>query len=56
MNEYGLLCPKCNGATTVTNSRPKKNGTTKRDRKCLNCNYRFRTVEIVREKDRSDTE
>jgi transcriptional regulator NrdR family protein len=45
MTDSGLLCPKCNGGTTVYNSRPQKNGTTKRYRECLYCGHRFKTVE-----------
>ena len=54
MFESGLLCPKCNGATTIYNSRPKENGTTKRYRECLHCGYRFKTIEIVRKEDREN--
>ena len=58
MTESGLLCPKCNGATTVYNTRSTEYGTTKRWRKCLHCEYHFTTKEIVPEKykQRSDTE
>ena len=52
--ESGLLCPKCNGATTVYDSRPKENGTTKRYRECLHCGHRFKTIEIVRKEDREN--
>ena len=48
--ESGLLCPKCNGATTVYDSRPKPNGTTKRWRRCLHCDFKFTTRETVDEK------
>lgn len=50
MTDNGLLCPKCNSATKVYNSRPKPNGSTKRSRECLNCGFRFHTVEVVAEK------
>ncbi len=50
MTDSGLLCPKCNRATTVYDSRPKKDGTTKRYRECLNCGFRFQTREIAEEK------
>ena len=50
MTDSGLLCPKCNGGTTVYDSRPKKDGTTKRYRECLNCGFRFKTVEIAEAK------
>ena len=50
MTDSGLLCPKCNSATKVYNSRPKPNGTTKRSRECLSCGYRFRTVESATDK------
>ena len=56
IRDSGLLCPKCNKATTVYGTIQKENGTTKRYRKCLNCDYHFKTTECVREKDRSDTE
>lgn len=45
MSDSGLLCPKCKSETTVYNSRPKPNGTTKRSRECLHCGYRFKTIE-----------
>ena len=54
ITESGLLCPKCNGATTIYNSRPQENGTTKRYRECLHCGHRFKTIEIVRKEDREN--
>ena len=45
MTDSGFLCPKCKGGTTVYDSRPKKDGITKRYRECLYCGYRFKTVE-----------
>ena len=50
MTDTGLLCPKCNSATGVYDSRPKPNGTTRRYRKCLCCGFCFHTVEAVMEK------
>ena len=47
MTESGLLCPKCNSGTKTHDSRPKPNGTTNRYRECLNCGFRFRTIEVV---------
>lgn len=49
MIDSGLLCPKCNGKTKVYETRNKPNGTTKRYRKCLYCDYHFRTIESVEE-------
>ena len=41
-----MKCPKCNAlGLTCIDSRP-YNETIKRRRKCLNCGYRFSTVEI----------
>lgn len=51
ITDSGLLCPKCNSGTTVITTQNRKDGTTKRRRMCLNCDYRFNTVEIAREKD-----
>jgi transcriptional regulator NrdR family protein len=45
MIDSGMLCPKCKRATTIYNSRPKENGTTKRYRECLHCGFRFKTIE-----------
>lgn len=50
MTESGLLCPKCNGATAVYNSRSKPNNTIRRHRECLHCGFRFTTREFVADK------
>lgn len=47
MINTGMLCPKCKGATTVYDTRHKPDGSTKRNRECLCCGFRFRTVEKV---------
>lgn len=43
----GYKCPKCFFATTVTDSRPREDGTVRRRRKCLRstCRNRFTTIE-----------
>lgn len=50
MTESGMLCPKCNGGTTIYNTRNRPNGRTWRRRECLHCGYRFTTTEYVAEK------
>lgn len=40
-----MLCPMCNGQTKVTNSRPEDDCVNRR-RECLDCHYRFSTVEV----------
>ena len=41
-------CPKCGGATTVCDSRPEVD-CVNRIRRCLECGYKFRTVEYEEE-------
>lgn len=41
----GFLC-ECGGATQCMDSRPNKNGSVRRRRKCLTCGTRFTTWEI----------
>lgn len=40
-----MNCPVCDGATKVTNSRPNPD-TIRRRRVCLECGYRFTTIEM----------
>jgi transcriptional regulator NrdR family protein len=40
-----MTCPKCNEKTIVIDSITDEDSTTRR-RKCLECDYRFTTVEI----------
>lgn len=40
-----MNCPVCEGATTVIDSRPEADCVNRR-RRCLSCDYRFRTVEV----------
>lgn len=40
-----LLCPLCGGKTKIIDSRPEEDAVNRR-RKCLECGYRFLTVEI----------
>lgn len=40
-----MNCPMCNRGTRVIDSRPQSDHTL-RVRKCLECNYRFNTVEV----------
>lgn len=42
-----MTCPKCAGRTRIYDCRPDEAGETKmRRRECLECGYRFKTVEI----------
>lgn len=42
-----MLCPKCNSDNlTCIDSRP-SGGVTRRRRMCLECRYRFSTIEII---------
>lgn len=42
-----MTCPKCAGRTKVYDCRPDEAGETKtRRRECLECGYRFKTIEI----------
>ena len=40
-----MLCPMCDGETKVTDSRPKVDSVNRR-RECLECGFRFKTVEV----------
>jgi transcriptional regulator NrdR family protein len=40
-----MTCPVCGGDTHILDSRPSEDST-KRRRECLECMYRFSTVEI----------
>lgn len=40
-----MNCPVCEGATAVIDSRPESDSVNRR-RRCLSCDYRFRTVEV----------
>ena len=45
-----MKCPKCNGPTSVKDSRDyvyQENETTRRRRRCRKCGHRYSTVEIV---------
>ena len=42
-----MKCPKCDGKTIVTNSRPSEKKTIRRRRECMDCGYRFTTYEIT---------
>jgi len=42
-----VTCPKCGGDTTVADSRRSEAGdSVRRRRRCLECNFRFSTLEI----------
>ena len=43
-----MICPKCKKKTTVYNSRP-HGDTIRRHRKCLSCDKKFATLEILEE-------
>lgn len=40
-----MTCPVCGGDTKVIDSRPSEDSVQRR-RKCLECDYRFNTIEI----------
>lgn len=41
------FCPKCNGDSIVYNSRPTQSGCFRRDRKCRDCGFKYRTLEML---------
>jgi len=41
-----MLCPKCNGKSSVVDSRT-RNKTTWRKRYCPKCKYNYRTLEVL---------
>ena len=42
-----MNCIKCNGSTSVVDSRPQETFAVKRRRKCCKCGHRFSTIEQV---------
>ena len=42
-----MECPKCCSKTFVYDTQSKRDGDVWRKRKCLNCQYRFTTIESV---------
>ena len=40
-----MKCPVCGGATGIYNSRPEVD-CVRRSRKCYDCSFRFRTLEV----------
>jgi transcriptional regulator NrdR family protein len=46
-----MNCIKCNGTTSVLDSRRQETSAVKRRRKCGTCDYRFNTIEQVLTKD-----
>jgi len=40
-----MNCPVCNGTTGVVDSRPDEESVHRR-RRCFDCGYRFRTIEL----------
>jgi transcriptional regulator NrdR family protein len=40
-----MTCPECNGKTKVVDSRTDEDSTLRR-RECIDCGYRFSTVEV----------
>lgn len=51
-----MNCPKCNGKTTVMESRKQRGGTIRRRRRCTKCGTRFTTLEMIWEIDRKRTD
>jgi Zn ribbon nucleic-acid-binding protein len=43
-----MTCPNCNGKTKVVDSRTDEDSTERR-RECVECGYRFSTVEVDRD-------
>ena len=41
-----IHCSECSGESAVIDSRPSKTGIIRRRRQCLNCGYRWTTMEI----------
>ena len=46
-----MNCTKCNGTTSVLDSRRQETSAIKRRRKCGSCGYRFNTLEQLLTKD-----
>lgn len=46
-----MKCLKCRGVTNVTTTYQNENGTTRRRRQCLQCDFRFTTRENPDPKD-----
>ena len=46
-----MNCIKCNGSTSVVDSRPQETSAVKRRRKCSDCGHKFSTIEQVLTKD-----
>ena len=46
-----MNCIKCNGSTSVVDSRPQETSAIKRRRKCSDCGHKFSTIEQVLTKD-----
>lgn len=44
-----MTCPKCAGRTKIWDSRSEDGETKIRRRECLECGYRFKTIEIETE-------
>ena len=44
-----MICPKCQSKSKVYNSRP-VGDTTRRHRRCLKCNHKYSTLEILETK------
>lgn len=43
-----MMCPWCHGKTKVTETRTRENGgRIYRRRKCLDCDFRYSTIEVV---------
>jgi len=49
--EKKMNCTKCNGTTSVLDSRRQETSAIKRRRKCGTCGYRFNTLEQLLTKD-----
>lgn len=41
-----MVCPKCGGGSTVCKNSRYKEGTVYRRRTCLDCGWKFSTVEV----------
>lgn len=44
-----MVCPKCNGGSTVCKNSRYKEGTVYRRRMCQDCGWKFSTVEVSME-------
>lgn len=45
---YARMCPRCGSKSIVYDVRDRDGGVTLRSRRCVQCNYKWQTVELER--------